>query len=159
MDSNHSRQNVKQRSDPEVGSGPISVKARAKGILVVDDTPTDSELAVETFKRASYTQPITVVSSGEAGLDYLFGTGSYTENGPQRPQFILLDLGLPSMSGREFLRRVRADRRTRAIPIVIHSTDNRVAGMLECERLGASAYVTKPIDIENFVRITTKLGL
>jgi len=157
MDSSKNHLSAKQRSRPTADPRPAALKSR--GILVVDDTPTDAELALETFKRARYTQPITVVSSGEAGLDYLFGTGLSAEHGPQRPQFILLDLGLPGMPGVEFLKRVKKDERTREIPIVIHSTDGRVRSIIECEQLGASAFAVKPIDIENFVRITTKLGL
>jgi CheY-like chemotaxis protein len=136
-----------------------SKKIGSKEILVIDDSPTDAELALETFKRAKYAHPVKVATSGEAGLDYLFGTGPHAKQGPSRPQLILLDLGLPGMSGVEFLRRVKKDERTRAIPVVIHSTDGLVPSILECERLGAAAHVVKPIDFENFVRIANQLKL
>jgi two-component system response regulator len=147
----------KQGRGFKAGSNPE--KIGSKEILVIDDSPTDAELALETLKRAKYAHPVKVATSGEAGLDYLFGTGPYASQGPRRPQLILLDLGLPGMSGKEFLRRVKEDKRTREIHVVIHSTDGLVPSILECERLGASAHVVKPIDFENFVRIATQLKL
>jgi CheY-like chemotaxis protein len=153
---NHQRRS-KRRSGFKAGSNPK--KIGSKEILVIDDSSTDAELALETLKRAKYAHPVKVATSGEAGLDYLFGTGPHAKQGPRRPQLILLDLGLPGMSGVEFLRRIKKDERTRAIPVVIHSTDGRVPSILECDRLGASAHVVKPIDFENFVRIATLLKL
>ena len=158
MASSRNHQNrSKQGSGLEVVSN--SKEIGSKEILVIDDSPTDAELALETFKRAKYAHPVKVATSGEAGLDYLFGTGPHAKQGPRHPQLILLDLGLPGMSGKEFLRRVKEDKRTRAIPVVIHTTDGLVPSILECERLGASAHVVKPIDFENFVRIATQLKL
>jgi two-component system response regulator len=128
-------------------------------ILLVEDSATDAELALRAFKLADFANPVTVVASGERGLDYLFGTGACAARGRRRPHLILLDLGLPGMTGVDFLQRVRADGRTRDIPIVVLSLSDRSADVAACVRLGAEAYLIKPVDFEKFSRITAGLKL
>jgi len=128
-------------------------------ILMVEDSATDAELALRAFKLADFANPVTVVARGEQGLDYLFGTGTFAVRGPTRPHLILLDLGLPSMTGVDFLHRVRADARTRDIPIVVLSLSERNADVTACIQLGAEAYILKPLNFENFSRMTAGLKL
>ncbi len=128
-------------------------------ILMVEDSATDAALALRAFKFADFTNPVTVVASGELGLDYLFGTGTFTARGATRPHLILLDLGLPKMSGVDFLHRVRADGRTRDIPIVVLSLSESNLKVKACIQLGAEAYLVKPLNFENFSRITAGLKL
>jgi CheY-like chemotaxis protein len=143
----------------------VDPKADATGskapreILMIEDSATDAALAVRAFKRAKIINLLKVVSSGEEGFDYLLGAGAYAGNGAKRPEVILLDLGLPGMSGLEFLRRIKKEARTRAIPVVILSLSGTVPAIMEATRLGAAHYIVKPIDFENFVRITTLLRL
>ena len=126
---------------------------------MVEDSVTDAALALRAFKLADFANPVTVVGSGEQGLDYLFGTGTFADRGPTRPHLILLDLGLPKMSGVEFLHRIRADGRTRDIPVVILSLSDRGRDVTACIQLGAEAYLVKPLNFENFSRITRGLKL
>ena len=81
----------------------------------MNDNAPDATMTARAFKRAKFK----IVRDAEAGLDYLFGTGRYARRKPVRPQLILLDLHLPQMSGMEFLRRVKGDKRTRDIPVVV----------------------------------------
>jgi CheY-like chemotaxis protein len=97
-----------------VGSAPDEVRE----ILLVDHRSTVAVTMAHAFERAKLANPIKIVRDGEAGLDYLFGTGRYAKRKPARPQLILLVLDLPKMSGEEFLLRVRGDERTRDIPVV-----------------------------------------
>ncbi len=128
-------------------------------ILMVEDSGTDAELALRAFKLADFANPVTVVTSGEQGLDYLFGTGMYETRGPTRPHLILLDLGLPTMTGVDFFHRVRSDRRTRDIPVVVLSLSARQADITACTQLGAEAYIVKPLNFENFSRMAASLKL
>lgn len=126
---------------------------------MVEDSATDAELALRAFKRAEFANPIRVVASGELGLDYIFGVGIHAEHGPAQPQLILLDLNLPEMSGIEFLRRIKADERTRAIQVIVLTLSDRDRDVTTCVQLGAEAYIIKPLNFENFVRVTTRLKL
>ena len=128
-------------------------------ILMVEDSATDAELAIRAFRRAKIANPLKVAATGGAGFDYLFGTGACAGEGPTLPGLILLDLDLPDMTGLEFLRRLKRDERTRAIPVVVLSMSGSVPGILEATRLGAAHYIVKPIDFENFIRIATMLKL
>jgi CheY-like chemotaxis protein len=113
---------------------------------MVEDSATDAELALRAFKLADFANPVMTVPSGEQGLDYLFGTGLFAARGPTRPQLILLDLNLPKMSGIDFLHRVRADGRTRDIPVVVLSLSESSQGVTACIELGAEAYLVKPVN-------------
>ena len=126
---------------------------------MVEDSVTDAELALRAFKIAGFANPVTTVPSGEQGLDYLFGTGSFAARGPTQPHLILLDLGLPEMSGIDFLHRVRADGRTRGIPIVVLSLSKQNYDVTACIQQGAEAYIVKPVNFDDFFRITAGLKL
>jgi CheY-like chemotaxis protein len=128
-------------------------------ILMIEDSATDAELALRAFKLADFANPVTVVGSAEDGLDYLFGHGRFADRGESRPHLILLDLGLPKMSGLDFLHFIRADGRTRAIPVVVLSLSENNRDVAACVQLGAEAYIVKPVNFENFSRITAGLKL
>jgi two-component system, response regulator len=144
---------------PSVSQAVTDNRPERREILMVEDSTTDAELALRAFKLADFANPVTVVARGEQGLDYLFGTGTFAARGPTRPHLILLDLGLPSMTGVDFLQRVRADGRTRDIPVVVLSLSERNADVAACIQLGAEAYIVKPVNFENFTRITVGLKL
>jgi CheY-like chemotaxis protein len=137
----------------------IAHSARPREILLVEDDAADAELALRAFKCAKFTNPFKVVRNAEEAWDYLFALGRYAKRVASPPQLILLDIHLPTMSGLEFLRRLKAEERTREIPVVIltGSRDDRL--IIECSRLGAENYIVKPLAPENFLRVTPKLNL
>ena len=102
---------------PRVGAEPVPNEVR--DILLVEHDVAAAAATARAFKRARLANPLRIVRNGEAGLNYLFGTGRYAKRKPVRPQLILLVLDLPGMSESEFMRRVKGDERTRDIPIVL----------------------------------------
>lgn len=129
-------------------------------ILFVEDNPNDVQLTLAALKEAKITNRIQVVRDGAAALDFLFCTGKYAHRQPEnRPQVILLDLGLPKVSGLEVLRRVRADARTRAIPVVVLTASRHDRDVAASRQLGAEAYIVKPVDFQNLSEVTPRLSL
>ena len=129
-------------------------------ILLVEDNPRDVKLTLRAFAKAQITNPLHVVSDGAEALDFLFATGSYAHRWEDcQPKVILLDLNLPKISGLEVLRRIKADQRTQHIPVVILTISNRDRDINESRRLGAEAYIVKPVEFQNFSKITPRLSL
>ena len=128
-------------------------------VLMVEDSATDAELALRAFKHADIANPLRIVTSGDEGLDYLVGPAALANVGPVRPQLILLDLNLPGMSGIEFLRRIKADERTRDIPVVVLSLSENDRNIMACVRLGSDGYIIKPLDTDALGRVAGRLKL
>jgi len=129
-------------------------------ILLVQDNPRDVELTKRSFTQARITNPMHVVHDGAEALDFLFGTGAYaTRGGASHPQIVLLDLNLPKAGGLEVLRRLKADERTRDIPVIILTASTRDRDIGECRRLGAANYIVKPVGFHNFSEVTALLSL
>lgn len=129
-------------------------------ILLVEDNPDDMELTLRALKKAHVANPITVVEDGAKALDYLFGTGAYAGRDPNRtPKVVLLDLKLPKLSGLDVLRRLRADDRTREVPVVILTSSREDTDIAEAYRLGVNSYVVKPVEFEAFAKAVCQVGL
>jgi two-component system response regulator len=129
-----------------------------KVILLVEDNPDDELLTLRALKKNNLTNEVVVARDGVEALDYLFGTGEYTGRETQTmPQLILLDLKLPKMDGLEVLRRLRADERTRLLPVVILTSSRELQDMLVGYGLGANSYVRKPVNFEQFVGAVEQL--
>jgi CheY-like chemotaxis protein len=128
-------------------------------ILMVEDSATDAELALRMLQRARVANPLTVVSSSEQALAFLFGTGAYAKRGPTRPLLILLDLQLPGMSGLDFLSQVKSDQRTWEIPIVSLSMTKSAPVITMCLQRGVENHIIKPVDFAALVRVTKRLKL
>ena len=129
-------------------------------ILLVEDNPIDVELTKNAFERAQITNPLHVVSDGEAALDFVFARGSHAERAKARPpQLILLDLNLPKKSGLEVLKEIKGDPRTQYIPVIILTISEEDRDINECRRLGAETYIVKPVNFQNFSTVTTFLSL
>ena len=133
---------------------------RANTILLVEDNADDEELTLRAFKRSKVLNRVEVVRDGVEALDYLFATGVHAERDPKAmPAVILLDLKLPKLGGLEVLRRVRADERTRRIPVVVLTSSNEEKDILSSYGLGANSFVRKPVDFAQFMEAAQQLGL
>lgn len=129
-------------------------------ILLVEDNLSDEKLTVRALKKSGVKNDLVVVRDGAEALDYLFGTGPYaTAEARPLPVLILLDLNLPRIDGLEVLRRIRADERTRLLPIVILTSSKEAEDVLRGYSLGANAYVRKPVDFAEFAVAAQSIGL
>lgn len=129
-------------------------------ILLVEDNPDDVEMTLHAFKKAKFNNRILVVRDGTAALDYLFCKGAFAGSPRnERLRVILLDLNLPDINGLDVLRRIKADERTRKIPVVVLTASRMDNDFNECQRLGASTYIVKPVDFQRLSMVTPQLDL
>jgi two-component system response regulator len=129
-------------------------------ILLVEDNPDDEALTVRALKKNKILNEVVVARDGVQALDYLFGQGAHAgRDTTETPQVVLLDLKLPKLDGLEVLRRLRADPRTRLLPVVILTSSNEDQDRINGYGLGANSYVRKPVDFDAFVTATAQLGL
>ena len=129
-------------------------------ILLVEDNPDDVELTLRAFRQSNILNEVVVAEDGADALDYLFATGVHAGRDTRdMPQVILLDLNLPKVDGTEVLRRLRADDRTKLLPIVILTSSREQQDLVESYSLGANSYVRKPVDFTQFVEAVRQLGL
>jgi len=129
-------------------------------ILIVEDKPTDLDLALQAFKESKITNSLHVVYDGEEALEFLFCTRRYANRKMiRRPQLVLLDLNLPKISGVEVLRRIKHDERTSKIPVIVLTATQRDRDIAECRRLGVQNHIVKPVGFDNFSKVTSQLGL
>jgi len=132
----------------------------SKTILLVEDNPSDEKLTLLAFKSCGVTNEVVVVRDGAAALDYLFAQGEYAAPaGGPLPTVVLLDLKLPKIDGLEVLRRIRADERTRLVPVIILTSSREDEDVMRGYSLGANAYVRKPVEFTEFVQAAKTLGL
>ena len=131
-----------------------------KSILLVEDNPDDELLMRRALGKNNIANEVVVARDGVEALDYLFGTGAYDGRDlTMMPQLMLLDLKLPKIDGLEVLKRVRADERTKYIPVVVLTTSAEQRDIIGSYDLGANSYVQKPIDFNEFMQATQQLGL
>lgn len=128
-------------------------------ILLVEDNQDDAVLTLRALMRKNLANKVYVVQNGEEALDFLFCANKYAGRDPQdMPQLTLLDIELPKLNGLEVLRRVRAEERTRQLPIVLFSSSNNEQDMIEGYKNGANSYVCKPVDFDQFVECVQQLS-
>jgi two-component system response regulator len=131
-----------------------------KMILLVEDNADDEALTMRALNKSKVANKIDVVRDGAEALDYLFCTGVYANRDPfDLPQVILLDLKLPKVDGLEVLRRIRAEPRTRMLPVVILTSSKEDQDRVSAYTSGANSYVRKPVDFNQFVDAIGQLGL
>ncbi len=131
-----------------------------KIILLVEDNQNDEELTLRALKKSQIMNRVVVVRDGAEALDYLFGRGTYAAAAATEvPQVILLDLKLPKIDGLEVLRAIRADERTKLLPVVILTSSLEDQDLIKSYGLGANSYVRKPVDFVQFVDAVKQLGL
>jgi len=128
-------------------------------ILIVEDNPRDLEMTLRALRKHNLANRIVTVADGAEALDFVFARGAYaTRNPDSMPRVIFLDLKLPKVDGIEVLRQIKADERTRRIPIVIISSSAADRDRVESYHLGVNSYVVKPIEFENFAKTIADLG-
>jgi two-component system response regulator len=131
-----------------------------KPILLVEDTPDDAELTIMSLKKSGLLNEVVVAEDGLEALDYLFGQGRYTGRNPQdTPALVLLDIKMPRLDGIEVLQRLRADSRTKILPVVVLTTSNEDIDLVRAYESGANAYVRKPVSLAQFQEAVQQLGL
>jgi two-component system response regulator len=129
-------------------------------LLLVDDNPSDVELTVHVLKKNNFANRIKVVRDGAAALDYIFDDLAVAPGHPGNiPKLILLDLKLPRVTGLELLARVKADPRTKLIPVVVLTSSREERDLLKCYELGVNSYIVKPVDFVQFTEAVRQLGL
>jgi len=128
-------------------------------ILLIEDNPHDVELTLRALEKRSLANKVQVVRDGAEALDYLFATGNYTERSVNDiPRVILLDLKLPKVNGLEVLRKIKADERTKTIPVVVLTSSREESDMVESYKLGVNSYIVKPVDFGKFLDCVGELG-
>ena len=129
-----------------------------KTILLVEDNPDDQRLTLRALKKNNVANEVKITQDGVEALDYLFGTAEQPGGNPL-PALVLLDLKLPRVDGLEVLRRIRADPRTRRLPVVVLTSSREEQDLIHSYDLGANSYVRKPVDFTQFLEAVRQLGL
>jgi CheY-like chemotaxis protein len=127
-------------------------------ILLVEDSPIDAELTLRGLNDQKLANNITWVKDGEEALDYVFRRGSYADRKDRGPRLILLDLKMPRVGGIEVTRAIKADERTRRIPIVIMTSSKEERDIIDSYNLGANSYIVKPLDFSTLAEIARQVG-
>jgi CheY-like chemotaxis protein len=133
---------------------------KPKVILLVEDNPSDVGLTRRALARSHIANDLVVAEDGQEALDYLFAGGNYAgRDVSDTPALILLDLKMPRVDGLEVLRQIRADERTRRLPVVILTTSKEEQDVAQSYDRGANSYIRKPVDFTQFVEAVERLGL
>jgi CheY-like chemotaxis protein len=135
------------------------MRAQEFEILLVEDDPADAELTVLSLRKERLANHIEIARDGAEALDYLFCRGAFASRRfDHPPRLVLLDLKLPRVSGHEVLRAIKADVRTRSIPVVVLTSSNQDRDLVECYQLGVNSYIQKPVDLQQFHETVRHLG-
>lgn len=131
-----------------------------KLILLVEDDPDDEELTLMSLRNANVANEIDVARDGSEALEYLLCEGRYADRDPSvMPSLVLLDLKLPKLNGIDVLKRMRADVRTKFIPVVVLTSSSEEEDMVNSYKSGANSYVRKPVEFNRFAESVTQLGM
>lgn len=129
-------------------------------ILLVEDNEDDEVLTLRALRKNNIANEVVIARDGAEALDFMFGTGPHTgRDTSEQPQVVLLDLNLPKISGHDVLKRVRADPRTRHLPIVVLTSSKEDEDLIQSYTNGANAYVRKPVEFGQFTEAVKTLGL
>lgn len=125
-----------------------------KTVLMVEDSPNDGILTLRALEKSKLNNGIVVTSGGERALDYLFGRGDYEDRDTSvMPNLILLDLKMPKVGGLEVLEQLRADERTKFIPVIVFTSSKADKDLIESYNLGVNSYVRKPVNFKEFRKV------
>jgi len=129
-------------------------------ILLVEDNPDDANLTIRALKKNNLANKLHHVIDGDEALDFIFARGKYANNHVgNAPKLILLDVKMPKVDGIEVLRKIKADERTKKIPVVMLTSSKEDPDIKACYDLGVNSYVVKPVDFESFMKVVSELGL
>ncbi len=128
-------------------------------ILLVEDDPGHARLIQKNLQRSNISNDIIHISNGGDAIDYLFSQGKYAENDLALPLLVLLDLNMPVLDGYQVLERMRANERTKRIPVIVLTTTDDLREIDRCYALGCSAYLTKPVNYEQFSDVIRQVGM
>jgi two-component system, response regulator len=130
----------------------------SNSILIVEDSEDDFYITERTFSKAGLMNSLVRAKTGDEALDFLFCRGAYSYNTPENlPGIILLDLQLPGLSGREVLSEIKANPKLKKIPVVVLSGSDDSEDIDMCYQAGANGYITKPVNVENFIQAIARL--
>ena len=127
-------------------------------ILLAEDNPNDAELVLAAFREANLANEVHVVHDGAEALDFLHARGAYAGRASPAPSVVLLDIKMPRVDGREVLRQIRADPRLHRLPVVMLTSSREEIDLADCYRLGANAYVVKPVSFDEFISAVRHVG-
>jgi len=129
-------------------------------VLLVEDNATDAELTLRALRSRGLSNAIVVIEDGAEALDFVFARGTHSNRDMQNgPKLILLDLRLPKVDGIEVLRQVKADERTKTIPVVVLTSSREDPDIQTCYELGVNSYIVKPVDFDKFANAVAEIGL
>jgi len=129
-------------------------------ILIVEDNPNDLEMTMRGLQKARLVNHVHVARDGEEALDFVFCEGAHAGRAmSDQPKMILLDLKLPKVDGLEVLARLKADPRTRSIPVVMLTSSQEQSDLLASYQNGVNSYIVKPVNFEAFVQAVAELGM
>jgi CheY-like chemotaxis protein len=135
------------------------MEIQLKKILMVEDDPHDIELTLIALGKNNLANEVAIVRDGEEALNYLLDRKNIEPRDPRNPSVILLDLKLPKISGLEVLKQIRANENLKMIPVVILTSSAEEPDMKEAYKLGANAYVVKPVNFNEFITAVKEIGL
>jgi CheY-like chemotaxis protein len=130
-----------------------------KRILLVEDDPKDIELTIAALSEHNLANEIAVARDGVEAMDYLYRRGSFAQRPADNPAVIMLDLKMPRMDGLQVLQQLKGDEHLRLIPVVVLTSSRESLDLQECYRLGANAYVVKPVRFIEFVEAVKQIGM
>ena len=132
--------------------------SRSVEILLVEDNPTDAELTMRALRRNNLANNVTWMKNGVEALDFICRRGAYASRSEDHPKLILLDLKLPKVDGIEVLRQLKANEKTRTIPVVVLTSSAEERDIVESYRLGVNSYIVKPVEFDQFSETVAKAG-
>jgi two-component system response regulator len=127
-------------------------------ILLVEDNPQDAEITLRALKRANFANHVQWLKDGEEALAFRFSEGPYADQPQPRPRVMLLDIKMPKVDGIEVLKRIKADSRTRSIPVVMLTSSKEETDLVRSYDLGVNSYLVKPVDFQRFSEEVTRVG-
>ena len=127
-------------------------------ILLVEDNPQDAEITLRALKRANFANRVQWLKDGEEALEFLFSEGAFEDQPRPRPRVMLLDIKMPKVDGIEVLRRIKADTRTKTLPVVMLTSSHEETDLVRSYDLGVNSYLVKPVDFQRFSEEVARIG-
>lgn len=151
---------VYQSQTKRISEREIDMDLNEVEILLVEDNPTDAELTMRALKKNNLTNKLVWVKDGAEALDFLFANGTYADRSQaDLPKLVLLDLRMPKVDGLEVLQKIKADEKTKKIPVVVLTSSKEDEDIVESYELGVNSYVSKPVEFDEFTEAVSTLGL